>query len=211
MHNIILISTVHKETGNCNADELCKIIEKLSPNVVFLEALDETYSKYEKSLFHSFGIYHEKLEISAIQKCTLNIPFKYVPVLDIGLSDAFERKYNTVCENSEFQKLIDKFNSLASENGFKFLNSVESIKLQEEMRILENRLLNSSDVSKAFDEDIDAYENAMIRNIYSYCKSNHFDMAIFLCGVAHRKSIIEKTEKYSAREEVDLNWIKFET
>ena len=40
--------------------------------------------------------------------------------------------------------------------------------------------------------DIDAYENSMIRNIYSYWNNNHFSSAIFMCGAAYRKSIIEK-------------------
>jgi len=41
MPNITLISTVHKEIGKCNADELCEIIEKISPEVIFLEALEK--------------------------------------------------------------------------------------------------------------------------------------------------------------------------
>jgi hypothetical protein len=209
MHNIILISTVHKAIGNCNADELSKIIQRISPEVVFLEALDETYSKYKKSLFLSFGVYHEQLEISAIQKCGINTPFEYVPVLDIGISDAFDRKYNIVCKNSEWQKLIDNFNDLTSENGFGFLNSFEGIKLQEQMRILESRLL-TDEVGKAFNKEIDAYENSMIHNIYSYCKDKHFDTAIFMCGVAHRKSILEKTKRKNAQEEIGLNWGIFE-
>ena len=92
MHNITFISTVHGEIGKCNADELHKIIEKISPEVVFLEALEDTYSEYEKILFSSFGVFHKKLEIRAIQKYGCNPPFKYIPVLDNGLSDSFEKK-----------------------------------------------------------------------------------------------------------------------
>ncbi len=83
MHNITFISTVHEENGKCNADELHKIIKKISPEVVFFEALEETYSKYENSMFLSFGVFHKKLEISAIQKYSCNTTFKYIPVLDI--------------------------------------------------------------------------------------------------------------------------------
>jgi hypothetical protein len=119
MHNIMLVSTVHKEIGNCNADELCKIIREIGPEVIFLEALEETYSMYQKSSFFSFGVYHEKLEISAIQKYSFNASFEYVPALDIGLSDAFERKYSALFVNKDWQKLMDNFNSLTSENGFK--------------------------------------------------------------------------------------------
>jgi hypothetical protein len=211
MHNITFISTVHDEIGKCNADELLKIVEKISPEVVFLEALDETYSDYEKYLFSSFGVYHKKLEIRAIQKYCYNTPFKYIAVLDNSLSDAFEKKYNSICENIEFQRLCDNFNSLASEHGFQFLNSTESIRLQEEMRMFENRLLNDSELNKMVSEDVESYENAMIRNIYTYCKNSQFDTAIFMCGVAHRKSIIEKVEKFNHQEEMSLNWVIFES
>jgi hypothetical protein len=30
-----------------------------------------------------------------------------------------------------------------------------------------------------------------------------------MCGVAHRKSIIEKIERFEAQEEIDLSWIIF--
>jgi len=209
MHNITLISTVHKERAKCNADALFEIIEKISPEVIFLEALKETYSSYDKMRFAKFGIFHEKMEIRAIQKYGVNTSFKYIPVLDKGLSDSFEKKYGMVCEKREIQNLIDHFDSLAAEHGFKFLNSIESIKLQDEIRMLEGRLLNDLEISKVANEDIDAYENSMIRNIYSYCKTNKFNTAIFMCGVAHRKSIIDKIEKYKAQEEIDLSWTIF--
>ncbi len=51
MHNIIFVSTMHNEIGNCNAEELHKIIERLNPEVIFLEAVDETYSPYEQYLW----------------------------------------------------------------------------------------------------------------------------------------------------------------
>jgi len=102
MHSITLISTVHEENGKCNAIELCIFIEKIRPEVIFLEALDETYSKYESTLFLSFGVFHKKLEISAIQRYCLNDTFEYIPVLDSELPDSFEKKYIIVCENIEF-------------------------------------------------------------------------------------------------------------
>ncbi len=196
--------------GKCNDNELCKIIENISPEVIFLEAIDETYSSYDKYLFNSFGIFHKKLEVSAIQKYTEKIPVEYIPVLDTGLSADFDTKYKMVSENSELQRMIDNFNSLAWHYGFEFLNSTESIKLQDEMRTLESRLLNDSQVETMANVEIDAYENSMIRNIYNYCQKNVFHSAIFMCGVAHRKSIIKKLEKLNAEEQANLNWIVFE-
>lgn len=37
MFNIVLISTEHREFGNCNSDELCKILESINPDVIFEE------------------------------------------------------------------------------------------------------------------------------------------------------------------------------
>jgi hypothetical protein len=209
MNKITLISTVHKEIGKCNSDQLCEIIEKIGPEVIFLEALENTYSKYDKMRHSSFGVLHKKLELSAIQKYSIKTSFDYVPVLDNGLSDSFEKKYDIVCEKRELQDLIDNFNFFAAEHGFTFLNSIDSIKLHEEMRMLEKRLLNETEVEKVVKEDIDAYENSMLRNINSYCKNKKFIKAIFMCGVAHRKSIIEKIEKYKVQEETNVSWTIF--
>jgi hypothetical protein len=210
MHNITFISTIHKEIGKCNAAELYKIIKKISPEVIFLEAVDETYSNYENYLFSTFGVFHKKLEISAIQKYNCDTSFEYVPVCENGLSDAFHRKLKIVCQNRELQKLIDNFNYLASEHGFKFLNSSESMNLQEEMRLLESRVLNDDNWDTIVKADIDAYENPMIRNIYSYGNNNHFSTAIFMCGAAHRKAIIEKINEYEKKGELKLNWSLYE-
>lgn len=210
MQTIILINTRHEEIGMCNAKELCKIIKKSSPDVIFLEALENTYSNYDQMRFSSFGVYHEKLEIKAMQLYSQNASFVYVPVLDDGLSDTFQKKYSLICNNHEFKSLVDNYNSLANHNGFKFLNSIESTNLQDDMRKLESVLLYGSEIEMEFNNSIEIYENTMIENIYSYCKNNHFNTAIFLCGVAHRKSIIEKIENLQTTKEIKLNWKFYE-
>lgn len=210
IHHITFISTIHKEIGKCNAKELCKIITRLNPEVIFLEAIDETYSEYEKYNFETYGVYHHKLEISAIQKYSQKTSFYYVPVCEIGLSHTFRNKLDIVCKNREVQKLIDNFNYKAAEAGFLFLNSLECIRLQEEMRALESQVLNNIEMEKIVNLNIDAYENPMIRNIYSYCKNNIFSSAVFMCGAAHRKSIIQKLEKYKTEEKVNITWTVLE-
>ena len=209
MHNITFISTIHKENGKCTAEELCSIIEKIKPEVIFLETLEETYSEYQHSTFFQFGVFHSKLEIAAIQKYNYIDSFKYFPVLDKGMSNVFDRKYSVLSQHSELQILMDNFNALLDKSGFKLLNSEENIKLQDEMRILEDLLLNDSKLAEEFAISIDEYENSMLRNIYSYCQNNQFITAIFMCGAAHRKSIIEKIEKSKTQESIKLNWTIF--
>jgi hypothetical protein len=57
-----------------------------------------------------------------------------------------------------------------------------------------------------FKMDIETYENSMLRNIYIYCKDNIFQKARFMCGVAHRKSIIEKINANKDQYEININW-----
>lgn len=207
MHNITIVSTMHKEMGKCNSNELCKILERLTPDVIFLEALEETYSPYDELKFNSFGVLHRQLEISAIQEYSLKSSFEYVPVLDNGLSQAFANKYKSAFDSIEYQESIETLNSKAFHQGFSFLNSQECISLHEKMRKMERQLLtNNPELENAFKLDVEEYENTMLRNIYLYCEQNSFDSAIFLCGSAHRKSIIDKTKEFNDQEGVRINW-----
>jgi hypothetical protein len=144
MCNITLVSTTHKANGKCNSDELLKIIEKICPEVIFLEALESNYTDYDHLLFSQFGVNNNRLEINAIQKYGQNHTPECVPVLDTGLSDEFYIKCRIVLEVSrgrekkseytEYQQLLDNYNLLEKKYGFQFLNSEKSIELQEEMR-----------------------------------------------------------------------------
>lgn len=200
---------MHKKHGKCNADELYDILKNENPEVVFLEALEGTYSVYDKTKFLSFGVSHQKLEIEAIQKYSNDFPIKYVPVLDIELSDLFNKKYELVCESRQFQEILDEYNSLAEAEGFQFLNSQLSIQFHQRMRVLENQIINHTELNESVNKDIDAYENSMIRNIYSYCRINQFEKAVFMCGSAHRQSIIEKIRVSNSKEKIDVNWIVY--
>lgn len=207
MYNITLLSTVHKEIGKCNSEELYKIFQSINPDVIFLEAFENSYSQYHQMLFSQFGVYQERLEIKAIQAYSQNHPFEYVPVLDIGLSDEFEKKITIVSENKDYQILLDKYISLEMNGGFQFLNSERNIALQEEMRELENCIIKNEIFHQKVNASIDTYENSMLRNIYSFCKEKQFNKAIFMCGAAHRKTIIQKIVEYEAKENPKLNWI----
>ena len=157
-------------------------------------------------IFSQFGVYKERLELKTIQKYSQNRTLEYVPVLDIGLSDEFETKNKIVSENKDFQRLLDNYSSLEMDGGFQFLNSEKSIVLQEEMRELGNRIIGDEILQQKVNANIDTYENSMLRNIYSFCKEKSFNTAVFMCGAAHRKSVIEKIEEYGNKEAIKLNW-----
>lgn len=206
MSTITFISTIHKSHGRCDSHELFSILEEIKPEIIFLEALENTYSKYQQYIFENFGVYHEKLELAAIQKFSAKFPVKYVPVLENALPDSFGIKYNNLKKFPELQMLVDENRSNVEEMGFAFLNSQECSDQHEKMRERERHLLNDTELEKLFNKDIDTYENSMMRSIYSYCRHNEFDRAVFMCGVAHRSSIINKMEVFNMKEKFSLNW-----
>lgn len=196
MAEIILISTVHEEMGKAKAEELYLILEKIQPDVIFLEALETSYPYYDRMRFENFGVYSSKLELKAIQQYRLINEFEYVPVLDNEMSKVFNEKYNLLCENKEFQNMLDNFNNQASEYGFSFLNSEFGQMLHREMREYEDKMIQNLEVKKQFNDTINEYEDSMVKNIRTYCEHNQFNRAVFLCGVAHRKSLIGKLDLF---------------
>lgn len=207
MQRVTLISTIHSENGICNSDELSNIISELNPEIIFLEALKDTYSPYEQSNFKNFAVLHSKLEISAIQKYSLvNNSFIYIPVLDDELKSSFEKKYNIVCQNQEFQVMLNDFNIKAKSLGFSFINSEEASILQTAMRNFENQLLGKNSINTEAINDIEKYEYNMLHNIYSYIQTHDFHNAIFMCGAAHRLSIIKKIKNFQIKSNSGVNW-----
>lgn len=174
--------------------------------MVFLEALESTYSEYQQMKYLTFGVYHEKLEIKAIQNSIHDGTLKYKPVLDFGLSETFEMKCDLLRQFLDHQLLLREFNSKASTYGFSFLNSKEAIAHQDELRTLEEKLLHNPELHQEVQENIDAYENNMIKNISAYCRENPFEKAVFMCGVAHRRSMIEKIRSNKEMLDLEIDW-----
>ena len=137
MHTITLISTIHEKLGKCNSSELSTILQKLEPEVIFLEALQSTYSNYQQSNFHKFGVYHQKLELAAIQKFNERFPVEYVPVIENELPTSFDDKYDKLSRFIQLQRIVDNHSSIVKERGFEYLNSEQCSNELEEMREFE--------------------------------------------------------------------------
>lgn len=206
MQTITFISTVHEEIGKCDSSELCAILKKIRPEVIFLEALEGTYSSYHRQTFNNFGVYHRKLEIAAIQKFDEIFSAKYVPVLEKGLPDSFDKKYNILSKITQIERLVVNHNLIIEEKGFDYLNSKECSIQNEKIREAEKEFLKDNELEQSVKVGLDVYENTMIQNIYLYSRNNWFKKGVFMCGVAHRNSIINKIESFKNKEKINLNW-----
>jgi hypothetical protein len=210
MYNITLICTVHKENGNCNLNELYKIIETINPEIIFEEIPSFKFDAYYKEQSIS------TLETDAIKKYLQKYQIEHVPVDNYDLSDIHfedvdymsEQKFNSI----EYCNLLNEQLLRIRHNGFTYLNNNQCSETFEKLHILEENILKNINDEKLFciyklwSECIDKRECEMINNIYSYCKEHSFNRGLFLIGAGHRRSIINKIEKYEVTGSLKLNW-----
>lgn len=213
MYNITLISTFHSVFGKCTPDELYKIISSINPEVIFEElplALSERIYKEEHNP-------HEPLELACVKKF-LNRNVVHVPV-DIEtnqyLANQMVYVYSMFSMHSDYKELEDEQKKYTEQYGFTFLNSERCSELFDKRKTVEQSLLVSLGLSSVFpirhvynqfNKELNNRENAMVSNIYNYCKSNPFNQAVFLIGSAHRNSIVQKITEYNNVSDFKLNW-----
>ncbi|MCL2155007.1 MAG: hypothetical protein FWH53_05020 [Leptospirales bacterium] len=214
MYNITLICTNHGELGKCNSDELYEIIESISPDVIFEELSQDLFDRFYKE--NQFP--YEPPEIQSIKMYLRNHNIKHFPV-DIDVSkdlstSEIEYMFNTFKKYDVYKKSDDELGIMTARDGFAFLNSKKCNELFEKKKITEKNLIGFMMINKnllfrihkLFYEEHDKREYEIIKNIYNYSKENQYNQALLLIGSAHRKSIIEKIEKYKTQENLKLNW-----
>ena len=217
MHNITLVCTSHSERGKCNADELFKIIEQISPDMVF-----EELTPYLYDILYNKGIFDESapIEFKCIRRYKQQHNIKNIPV-DIEVVSTLSNNVNQMLalfEKYDIYKVLEIEQKKKIElEGFDFLNSDEFSDLVEKQRTIERKIvegINNSQLNriyKSFNADLDLRENFMLNTIYAYCKENNYDQAVFLIGAGHRRSIIQKVAESQLTEDLKLNWTFYGT
>ncbi len=215
MYNISVIFTRHQEIGNCNSLELLKIVENISPEIIFEEL--------QYSVFNE--IYKEKsrttLETNTIKEYLQSHSIKHIPVDTYNLSKSHEEEcYNMLnkissqasLESFQYRGKIDNLSYLESHYGFNFLNSDQNDKILEEIDLLKECILNSINDEKLFriarfeKEIVNKRENRILDNIYNFSKEYVYKRALLFIGSAHRKTIIKKIETRRKQEKLMINW-----
>ena len=225
MSTITLIATGHQEKGLCNSHELFKIIEQISPEVIFEEIPP---GKFEAVYA---GTRQESLEVKTIKAYLQKYPDVHHYPVDLDIEQAIEKEIKfevdgipIICNHyhPEYNYLDRQMSHWKEFGGFPFLNSDRCSEIILRKKALEKEILNTLRNDKnhrAMDHErlnlaynqwidqIDDRENEMLRNIYSYMEQKKYNRALFLVGAAHRKPIQQKIQNYELKEDFKLNWI----
>jgi hypothetical protein len=206
--NIYLISTVHKEKGNCTSESLFEILNKIKPDVVFCETSQQLFESFKKGLIQS------SLEFNSIEKLSRYHSFSFVAIDSFPAPSSIFRKqvkelFDIINQDEKFSNAWKKNNENTHLFGFEYLNSEENIQVFDEISEREKIVITQLDnleyknVYKRWLNVLDNRENEMLENINSYVENNDFENAVFLCGSAHRKAIFNKIK---VNKNFQLKW-----
>ncbi|WP_417371984.1 hypothetical protein [Gelidibacter japonicus] len=205
---IYLISTVHRDKGSCTSENLFEILNKIKPDVVFCEVSPKMFEFFKNGLIQS------SLELNSIKKLSQYHAISFVaidsyPALDSNFRNQVNQMFDSMKTDEKHTNTWRKNNQNTQMFGFEYLNSDENIKLFDEMAKREKIMTNKSgnlkfkNIYTKWLNHHDNRENEMLENINLYVENNAFQKAVFLCGSAHRLSLINKIKE---KENIQLKW-----
>lgn len=211
MKSISLISTVHEECGRANAGELCAILERIQPQVVFLELPQDAFGHFFETCTRS------NLESRAVERYRQSKDVELVPIdlpePEDQFFDDFRCLQNSIENKSRDTRwLLTWHRNYVYDHGFAYLNSEHCSKIWSDIYADELVTLKElgdqslTQISEAWRKKNDLREDEMLKNIRLHCNATSFERAVFLVGAAHRHSLIEKLRVWGHAPQEYVHW-----
>ena len=203
MNRVSFVCTVHEEAGQANVAALRAILERIQPEVIFLEVPPEALAVYYETFAKA------NLESMAVRQYREVHPVKLVPVDLPTPPPEFFLHHDELCRrvrrlSAQYRQLMQLDEDGMRESGFAYLNSE---RCSEIWSCIYKDILSSIDWMKAselgsfFDSWIETNNRrdvAMMENIDRYCHQKTFNRGVFLVGAAHRRAIIQKAREQAS-------------
>ena len=199
MNRVSLVCTVHGPMEL--ASELCAILERIQPEVIFLEVPPEALKDYLEN--------SQNVEAKAVRQYRLAHHVELVPVDLPPPTPDFDSNsrylFNRIEKVSRtFCLLMDSNSTYVRTEGFTYLNSERSSKLWSDIYdevVSTIKWMNNNPelvaIYESWKETNDRREKAMMENMQKYCRENTFDKGVFLVGAAHRQAVIDLSKEQS--------------
>lgn len=201
---ITLVCTAHTAAGQCNEQELLRILGAVRPEVVFEEIRPGDFNKICT------------LETRAVRRYAETGSVTEVPVDSYTIPDSLDRDLKAMwdCVESiyEYRAVVEEMQRQKYEGGFPLMNSPAF----EALSVRSTELLDWA-IRISCDDDLertlsawkglnDGRDEAMLNNIYEYCRKTPFARGAFLVGVGHLSSILKRVEERSKAEPSVATW-----
>jgi hypothetical protein len=199
---VLLVCTVHHETGNATAAELHWLLSRLGPDVLFLE--------HAPSALTSFldGSYGSSLESAAVRHYRQRHSIEVVPVgVDREVAELAELKAKADRLFEGVEEASPRFRQLQMANlehtakgGHGYLNSPVCATLQSEMQRVMRVTVEAVGESALVEHYAlwtninDQRELAMLTGVETYAMRTSFKKGVLPVGAGHRDSMMRKSQ-----------------
>lgn len=195
MKRVSVVFTEHEERGLANASGLLAILERINPEVIYLECPPAAFDDYLNGT-------HAKLEPTAVNRYREIHPVDLIPV-DLPTPEAaffanFRELIDRITRTGpEYDRVASWHIQYVGAYGFAYLNSAHCSDLftkRHEAVLTAIAQLGDHKLAECYDSWIRTNrlrDTAMMTNIENHCRRASFSRAAFLVGAAHRQSIID--------------------
>lgn len=199
------------EEGPCNVSTLHRILERVQPEVIFLEIppfcfdqffMDKTRSNLEANAVNSYLKMHRAAPV----------PVDVMEASSELIAEHQHLRREIRARSPEYCQLMHADSNFIARHGFAYLNSKYCVELWSNVdasieealeRIGDTNLLRGYKNWK----DVHEYrEQQMLENIQHYCEKHPVSRGVFLLGAAHRRSIMEKAVNLSYGRSIAIDW-----
>ncbi len=195
MKRVSVIFTEHEESGVANASELVAILERINPEVIFLECPPAAFDDYLNGA-------HAELEATAVNRYRALHPVDLVPV-DLPTPEgdffaAFREVVERVARTGpEYDRIASCHRQYVAAHGFTYLNSAHCSNLfskHHEAILTAIAKLADRKLADCYDTWIRTNklrDTAMMMSIENYFRQSSFGRGAFLVGAGHRLSMVD--------------------
>ena len=207
---VSVVGSFHEESGAVTVAALLEILERIGPEVIFLESPPEVFDEY---LTGSLA----RLESRAVTRFREHHQVQLVPVdLPTPVAEFFrnDRELHERVERAspEYRRLVDWHRHYRIAYGFAYLNSPYCdemfAKVDAEVRGTVD-WLGDERLAAFYRASVTTHERreaGMMGNVTAYRSDTAFTRAALLVGAAHRRSIMSKSRAQSADDLLLIEW-----
>jgi hypothetical protein len=207
---VTLVNTFHGERGAVTVAALVKLLDRLTPDVVFAEIPRANAASYADGS-------HGNLEALAVAELRQRRQVTVVPVDRNEPSEEFFRVTRELFDRVErtsrdYCSLVDRHSDQTTHGGLRYLNSAESVEAHSAIRrevrdtIDWMRAPALHEVYDMWLREIELRDEEMLANISQFAAANARSRGVFLVGAAHRQSILNKIQLQRDRGLSAIEW-----
>jgi len=212
IQNITLIASAHEEMGELNSNTLYEILVGINPEIIFEELpfprIKENILKFNINSIESHAI-DKYIESYNITHVSVDYDFSYI-LEEINCT--YRILYDIIGNDEKIKMLNLKKNFSIGRYGFKYLNSNDCLCIIEQIKSIEKDIIinrNDKGLTCLFcllEKINKKREYEMVKNIFEYSSKNDYNDAVFIFGIAHKKSIFEIIEDIKNKYKVNIKW-----